>query len=287
MTFGIIGNITKPVITEVARNLLGYLTKKRLPFVVHEDLAAWLKGSLPAVSEEDLPRQCTMVISLGGDGTMLTAARIVGPHQIPILGINLGKLGFLAEVSIAEVEECIDDILKGKYRLDERMVIMAKVSGDSRVYYALNEIVVDRGSSARVIELETSVDDDYLVTYSADGLIVATPTGSTAYSLASGGPIVTPPSRVITISPISAHTLTARPVVVPEEGRVRIKVAQPAKTVHITADGQVEGAYDPPVEFSIARAPFVAKLVKRTDRTYFDLLRAKLMWGSDLRITKK
>jgi len=214
---------------------------------------------------------------------MLAAARLVGSAGTPILGVNLGKLGFLAEVSVDELEHVISDILKNKYTVQGRQVLEATAKKDGVKYYALNEIVVDKGASARVINLETYVNNDYLVTYSADGIIVNTPTGSTAYSLATGGPIVAPESNVFTINPIAPHTLTARPLIIPEESIVRIVADSGGKSVHITADGQVEGFYDTPAEFVVRKAPYAIKLVKIMKRTFYDLLRTKLLWGRDVR----
>ena len=167
------------------------------------------------------------------------------------------------------------------------MALFARTSIDDKKYFALNEIVVDRGASPRLIVLETAVDGEYLVTYTADGIIITTPTGSTAYSLASGGPIVVPQSRVLMINPISPHTLTARPVIIPDERSITVTIHEGAKRVHITADGQVEGFYDSPVTFTIKRASHTVKLVKRKKRSYFDLLRTKLLWGRDLRRDSK
>src|ERR1700690_1428286 len=163
MKFGILGNITKPNIADVAGNLLSCLQKYKLSFVVHDLLAQSLKGSSFAsiitdemiVTERELPTKCDILIALGGDGTMLTAARIVGIHEIPILGVNLGKLGFLAEVSVEEMCASIGEIAKGDYLVEDRMVLTATTSKDKEIFYALNEIVVDRGAAARVIELET------------------------------------------------------------------------------------------------------------------------------------
>ena len=233
--------------------------------------------------DSELAAQCDILVALGGDGTMLMAARTVAGHGTPILGINLGKLGFLAEVSAHEIRECIEDVLSGSYVIEERVALTARTSSDSKEYFALNDIVVDRGSSPRVLDLETAVDGEYLVTYTSDGIIITTPTGSTAYSLASGGPIVVPQSRVLVINPISPHMLTARPVVLPDERVITVAIHAGAKQVHITADGQVEGRYDSPVTFTIKKAPYSVKLVKRKERNYFHLLRTKLLWGRDLR----
>ncbi|MBI4546855.1 MAG: NAD(+)/NADH kinase [Ignavibacteriae bacterium] len=292
MTFGILGNTAKSITREVCSNLLAFLQEKNLKYVIDVELARHINTKSSKLSadktsicsESELPHRCDILIALGGDGTMLSAARTLGQHGTPILGINLGKLGFLAEVSVDEIRECIDDIVKGNYVLEERMVLQANTPGKNIRYFALNEIVIDRGSSPRVIDLETYVNDDYLVTYAADGIILTTPTGSTAYSLASGGPIVTPQSNVITINPISPHTLTARPVIVPDTSVIRVVVTDEGRSVHITADGQVEGFNNTPAELSIQKAPYTVKLVKRKKRTYYDILRTKLMWGRDIRI---
>lgn len=292
MRFGIVGNTSKPVIREVTASLFSYLGEKRLSFSVVEDLGRWyrrarVRPALPhsaVLSGAALARRSDMIIALGGDGTMLAAARMFGRMGVPILGINLGKLGFLAEVSVDEMRECIDDIVRKRFLIEERTALMGRAVGDDRTFFALNEVVVDRGSLSRVIDFETYVGGDFLVTYAADGIIVTTPTGSTAYSLAAGGPIVKPGSDVFVVNPISPHTLTARPVIVPDESVVRIVVREGSKRVHITADGQMEGFYRTPVEFRIRKAPYVVRLVKRRKRTYFDLLRTKLMWGRDVRI---
>ncbi|HZY10722.1 MAG TPA: NAD(+)/NADH kinase [Bacteroidota bacterium] len=292
MKFGVIGNTAKPGIIEITKNLYSYLRSKGQTVIFHEQLGRWLKsiGGLPTndesiiCAESEFSEKAEMIIALGGDGTILSAARIINERGVPILGVNLGKLGFLAEFSVNEIEQCIDDVLTGRYYVEERMVLRSQSNIDEKTYYALNEIVVDKGASARVIDLETYVNDDYLVTYSADGIILTTPTGSTAYSLASGGPIVIPQSAVITINPIAPHTLTARPVIVPDDSIIKVVVKIKSKDVHISADGQVEGFYKTPAEFTIKKAPYTIKLVKRKQRTYYDLLRAKLMWGRDVRI---
>jgi NAD+ kinase len=291
MRFGILGNIKKPASINVTDSIIAYMNQKRMSYVVHRELGEWFnasgaKAQIPTevmTSDLDLPQWCDIIIALGGDGTMLTAARIVGANGNPILGVNLGKLGFLAEVSVDEVTSCLDDITTGKYFIEDRIVLQTNASGDPQSYFTLNDVVIDKGSSPRVIDLETSVNGDYLVTYTADGLIIATPTGSTAYSLASGGPIVVPKSDVNVITPISPHTLSARPVIVPNDSTIKIKVAGSAKPVHMIADGQIEMFYDAPAEFTIQRAPYTVKLIKRKKRNYFDLLRMKLMWGKDLR----
>ena len=271
---------------------LTLLRRQGIPYVLLDDLARYASehgaGDLvdPAgvCTPETLGKRCDVVLAFGGDGTILTAARLVGRHGIPILGVNLGKLGFLAEVSVGDLDAAVADVVAGRFAIDERMTLSISSKSFREDLYALNEFVVDKGSSARVIAIETFVNNDYLVTYAADGLIVTTPTGSTAYSLASGGPIVTPKSGVITINPISPHTLTARAVVVPDDSAIRIVIKSASKAVHYTADGQEEGMTVAPEEFTVRRSPHPVRLVKRGSHTYYDLLRAKLMWGRDVRL---
>jgi NAD+ kinase len=295
MKFGIFGNTRKPAIIEVTENLIGYLTMKKIPFVVHEKLGVWFNESGAGltidesmmVPESEISDKCELLIALGGDGTMLSAARIVRQRGLPILGVNLGKLGFLAEVSIDDMNDCIDEIARGQYFIEERLALQGATSVDADLFFALNDIVLDRGSSPRVIEIETIVDDDYLATYVADGIIISTPTGSTAYSLATGGPIVVPGSAVLAISPISPHTLSARPVIIPDRSEIIIKIPAGDQPIHITIDGQEEKFYNTPVEFKIRKSPLTVKLVKRKEHTYFDLLRTKLNWVKDVRKEKK
>ena len=165
-------------------------------------------------------------------------------------------------------------------------MLQAVTSKGSKTYSALNDIVVDKFGTSRVLNLETFVNGEYLATFTADGVIVSTPTGSTAYALANGGPIVTPHNKSITISPICPHTLTARPVIVPDDSIIRIKVASAQTKVHLTADGQDEVLLRPPTEIRIKKAPHIARLVKRSNTSYYDLLRKKLNWGRDVRTEK-
>ncbi len=294
MKIGIVANTTKPALSETLNDLLAYLKKKKLQVVCTQTLYEWVKkrfdkkllATIEHVTDKEFVKQSDIIIAFGGDGTMLSTARLVGKSGKPLLGVNLGKLGFLAEVSIDETHQCIDEIIKGNYLIEERMILEATCVTDGTKFYALNEIVVDKGASPRVIELETYVNDDYMVTYSADGIILNTPTGSTAYSLASGGPIVNPMSNVITINPVAPHTLSARPVIVPDTSIIKVNVKADGKKAHITADGQVEQFFETPAQFIIRRAEYTIKLIKRKKRTYYDLLRTKLQWGKDIRTAR-
>lgn len=290
MTFGIVANTAKRQSLTVLSTVLGALKGRGASFRVHDELvrAARAAGTLPPDAGpgspmEELLTASEMVIALGGDGTILSTARAIGRREIPILGVNLGKLGFLAEVPVDELEACLGDIAAGRYAVEERLALEAFVGGDPVPLTALNEVSIDRGASARVLDFETEVDGHYLGTYAADGIIVTTPTGSTGYSLATGGPIVTPRSDVLTIIAVSPHTLTARPVIIPSGSEVKVNVREGPAQVHITADGQVEKFCPTPLTCTIRRAPFAVRLARWRDGSYFDLLRAKLMWGRDLR----
>ncbi|MEK6756986.1 MAG: NAD(+)/NADH kinase [Bacteroidota bacterium] len=295
MTFGIAGNLQKEGLPRIFQTLVDRFEQEGVEYVVERALAQRVRKQtarkgprkLKTVPESKLAKACDMLISLGGDGTILRMARIVAQSGTPILGINLGKLGFLAEVSLEDLDTCLAEILKGDYVVEERMMLQASISKSARSYIALNDIVVDKYGTSRVLDFETFVDGEYLATFTADGVILSTPTGSTAYALANGGPIVTPQNRSITISPICPHTLTARPVIVPDDSVIRIKVASAPHKVHLTADGQDEIILKPPTELKVKKAPFTARLVKRRNTSYYDLLRKKLNWGRDVRIDEK
>lgn len=292
MKFGISGNPEKSELPALVEKLIRRFTKERVAFVVHDNIAGPLRKKLSRqalakvrfVSDAKLARSCDILISLGGDGTILRLARTVADLGTPILGINLGKLGFLAEVSLDELDSCLTNVFKKRYSIEERMMHEGRMNGVKRRYYALNDIVVDKTGSSRVMDIETFVDKEYLATFTGDGLIVSTPTGSTAYSLANGGPIVTPNNTAIVISPLCPHTLTIRPVLVPDHSVIRLKISSAPGKIHFTADGQQERFLDPPVEVIVQKAPFTARLVKRHNSSYYDLLRRKLHWGRDIRL---
>ncbi|MBM4162742.1 MAG: NAD(+) kinase [Ignavibacteria bacterium] len=291
MRFGIAGNLQKEGVPRVFEALAQRFEQEGVEFIVERSLAELVRQTtrkrmkgIRAVTEAKLPRSCEMIISLGGDGTILRIARMVASSGTPILGINLGKLGFLAEVSVEDLDSCLTEILRGDYFIVERMMLQGSTSRSARSYLALNDIVVDKYGTSRVLDFQTFVNAEFLATFTADGIILCTPTGSTAYALANGGPIVTPHNRSITISPICPHSLTARPVIVPDDSVVRIKIPATPHRVHLTADGQDELILKPPVEIRVKKAPHTANLVKRRNTSYYDLLRKKLNWGRDIRI---
>jgi NAD+ kinase len=286
MTFAILGNLHKQGLKKEVLTLIGLLRKSGKEFCLQEEIADLCgRGAhLPSASEEECVARADMVVALGGDGTILSVARLVGTRQIPVLGINLGKLGFLAEVSPGDMEEALGEILAGHYTIEERLVLEASHPGArDHTRYAVNDFVIARSRSLRIIDIATSVNGAYVVTYRGDGLIVSTPTGSTAYALSTGGPIVIPTANVIGITPISPHTLSGRPLIVPDSSVIRVQVDSHQQDILFSADGQTEEDLTTPADFEIRKAKHSFRLVRRKGRSYFDVLRAKLFWGQDAR----
>ena len=289
MKFAIFGNEDKPGLKEALLVLLARLEQSGMEYAVDEALAPLVaERPGPATSRLRSREACLdgahMLVALGGDGTLLAAARAVGRRGTPILGVNLGKLGFLAELAPEELDRAVGDILAGKYIVDERLIIEARTTTEpSKVICAMNDIVLDKSRSSRVIDIETHIDGAFAVTYRGDGVIISTPTGSTAYALSNGGPIVTPGSDVIGITPISPHSLSGRPLIVPASSVIRIVAHAESDELLVAADGQEAAFLHPPAGITVRKADYSVRLVRRTDRSYYDLLRAKLHWGRDAR----
>lgn len=293
MKIGVIGNTIKDSLPDAIQALMHLGPKYDLEFYIHDELFQTLKkkGATSVAQRQFLPSaelvaESDVIVAFGGDGTILSAARMVGKSDVPILGINLGKLGFLAEVSQQELEPFIHDVITGQHIIEERMMLKTKIERDNSVLYSMNDVVIDNSTSSRLIHISVYVNNDYLVSYSGDGVILATPTGSTAYSLAAGGPIVVPTTSVIVVQPISPHSLSARTVIIPDTSKLRIVVEHLSNEARVTADGQTEKIFAPPLDIYIEKAEYSVKLIKRKDRSYYDVLRAKLLWGSDIRLVK-
>ena len=292
MRVGIAGNIRKENTPAAIIALLEMLDKRSISYALQEHLGQTfpeLRGRGSSVSSKALRTECDVVFAFGGDGTMLSTGRLLAGSGVPLAGFNLGKLGFLAEFAVEAIEETLDEYLNGECRIVERSLLEATPANDSdkEPLIALNDIVIDKRETRLMVNLAVYVNNDYLGTYSADGLIVATPTGSTAYSLAAGGPVVAPSASVFVITPIAPHMLTARPVVIPDSATIEIVPVPHNKTtdsVHIIADGQNHHYLSLPTKIVVARHRHTVRLVKRASRTYFDVLRAKLLWGRSPRL---
>ncbi len=227
------------------------------------------------------------VISMGGDGTLLRAASHVGGKGIPLLGVNMGRLGFLADVSPGEIETAISSLYEGSYSIEEHAAIMAEADGKplQGPCHALNDIAVLKRDNASMITIHAKVNGEYLVTYQADGLIVSTPTGSTAYSLSNGGPIIVPRTGTVCLTPVAPHSLNIRPVVLPDDMEIELSVESRSHNFLIAVDGQSEKCGEG-TRLVIRKAPYMVKIVKRNGRSYFSTLREKMMWGADTRKVK-
>lgn len=280
MIFGIIANTKTAKIWDVLPDFLKWLKSKGLEILVCNDLKDGLKKReyhfLPA---EELAEGSDMVLSFGGDGTLLATARKVGNRQTPILGVNLGGLGYLAEISLDSLEPRIEELLGGQYRVEDRMVLTCWVEGSPEVYHALNDIVIDKGPYYRVVHIQTTIGGRYLNTYTGDGLIIATPTGSTAYSLSAGGPIVEPSLGALIVNPLSPHSLADRPIIIGDDKEIEAVVKSPYNSLILVADGQVQRNLGSGDRVLIQRADYVVKLVLFHDKYFYDVLREKLKWG--------
>lgn len=290
MTFGITGNTTKDRLREVVPDLLRWLQQKKIAYIIDSELHKFLKldQSEQNGKLETIALTSDIILAFGGDGTFLSAARAIGASNVPILGINLGRMGFLAEVTVDEIYESLEDILNGKYIVLERMVIEAVIHQKdwSRSFYALNDIVIDRGGFSRVFRIDVFIDQGLLNTYLGDGLIIATPTGSTAYSLSAHGPIVDPTVNCIIINPICPHSLSVRPVVIPDDSTIRIVPHFEGKIITMSVDGQVSQQFsrENGAEITVRKANHKIRWIRHSKRTFYDLLRTKFSWGIDKRM---
>ncbi len=287
MHVGIVGNIRKDNTPGAILTLLKALQKRGISYVLQERLGEAfeeLRSVNAFVPSEALRTECDLVFAFGGDGTMLSTGRLLAGSRVPLAGFNLGKLGFLAEFSVDAIEETLEEYLNGDCKIVERTLLEATMIGspEKPPLIALNDIVIDKRETRLMVNLAVYVNRDYLGTYSADGLIIATPTGSTAYSLAVGGPVVVPSANVIVITPIAPHMLTARPVVIADSAELEIVPIPYRNTddsIHVIADGQNHHYLPLPAKIVVTRHRHTVLLVKRASRTYFDVLRAKLLWG--------
>ena len=294
MLIGIIANITKENIFEVVSSFIQKLKDNSLDYMLTNTLAED-KDRLKIVLDEDFPsddkeiyEKCDLIISIGGDGTMLATAYNAYHHNKPVLGVNLGKMGFLVEADIIHMDQIIQEIKRENYTIDERMVITGRCDGyGCEKLVAINDIVIEKGGWPKMIELTVWIDGEYVTTFSADGLIVATPTGSTGYSISVGGPIVTPQANVITLSPISPHSLTVRPLVIPSSQEIVVRADSLHKDIKVSCDGQRVFTFPPPFELTINKCEKPLRLIHTSLTTYFETLRKKLLWGVDVRFNQK
>lgn len=290
MKIGLIPNTTKMNTLEILNDFLLLLEESRIEYLFSNNLLeikerlVYKNIDAKFLSIKELGETADMIVSFGGDGTMLHNAYELRGTKAPMLGLNLGKLGFLAEYEMKDVPQLVNELKENKFVIDERMALSAFNKNEPQnELYAINDLVIDKGRWQKMIELTVKVDDHYVSTFSADGIIIATPTGSTGYSLSTGGPIVNPEADAITISPISPHTLTMRPLVLSSNQKIEISVRSPYESVQVNCDGQRVYYYQSPVTLEISKSSQPVKLIHSNSTNYFEILRNKLFWGLDIR----
>ena len=286
MTIGTVGIVTKPrqrEVAQVVRSLLDWFGDRKIRAIVGNETAVHIGRPDAGVANEVLGSESELIVVVGGDGTLLAAARLLDGRDVPVLAINHGSLGFLTAAPLTELYPDLERTLDGNFTSDRRMMLDAVIirgSGELERHRALNDAVINKGTPARIIEVEARVDDQYVSTFRADGLIVSTPTGSTAYNLSAGGPIVHPHLNALVVTPICSHTLTNRPIVLPEQARVALTFkAEDGDAVQATIDGQVAVSLEPGDVLEVTTSDARLRLIAPSGKNYFDVLRGKLKWG--------
>ena len=282
---GLVVNYEKEKTRETACRIIDWLNFKKLKVCIEENMGKKIgKQELDYPTEKFL-KEVDLIISLGGDGTLLRAARLAAAENIPVFGVNLGGLGFLTQIGIDDLEKSLEKLYQEKYFLDERMMLTCSVERrgkEVKKFTALNDVVIGKGAFARIISLATYVNNNYVITYSVDGLIVSTSTGSTAYSLSAGGPIVKPSINSIILTPICPHTLSARPFIISEDDQVKITLEVNEEEVMVTIDGQEGFALKPNDEVIIKKSDHKARLITFKEKSFYDILREKLRWSGQI-----
>jgi NAD+ kinase len=278
---GIVGIIENSDVVELTKILVEKLGSLGVEVYLESKLAS-LAGYNNCTELENIHKHSDVVIVLGGDGTFLAVSRILSGTDIPVVGINMGYLGFLTEVTREEALQLVDIIANGSYEVENREMISAKVIRENKQYCnydVLNDVVISRGIVSRVVDLALEINDKQISTFKADGLILATPTGSTAYSLSAGGPIVFPALPLMIITPICSHTLTNRPLVVSNKRIIRVRSLTDATELHLTLDGQISFDLMAGDVVEVTKSQKSVKFIRSPFRDYFSILKTKLMWG--------
>ena len=291
MKIAVFGNrYTAPEKLRSIRPMVNFMERKEVELYIEKsfyDFGREKLGITPNVKgliDENDDFDADIVFSIGGDGTFLQTATRIGKKEIPILGINTGRLGFLADVSNNDVQHVLPEILNRKYEIESRTIL--KLSTGEKIFkgynYALNEVAVTKFDNSSMITIHAYIDGNYLNSYQADGLLIATPTGSTAYSMSVGGPIIEPTAANFVITPIAPHSLNTRPLVITDDNVITLRMESRNKSVLVALDGR-SAEIERDVEITIQKADFTAKVIKRFNHTFYDTIRTKLMWGADNR----
>ncbi|MBS0395307.1 MAG: NAD(+)/NADH kinase [Proteobacteria bacterium] len=286
-TIALIGRFADPLVAEAMQALAGHALGRGVEVLVDEAAALPARPGLVSLPEPALVARAELLVAVGGDGTLLHAARLANGADVPLLGINRGRLGFLADIGAAEMFERFGDVLEGRYSRDVRHLLRARLEDpaqDLRTVLALNDVVLQKRETGRMLDFETWIDGHFVNTHGGDGFVIATATGSTAYALSCGGPIVTPNLEALVLAPVSPHTLSDRPIVVSRLSVVEIRlVAQAPVRAQVTADGVVLGDLPPDGRLVVEPAGATATLLHPPGYDYFRILRSKLHWGRGAR----
>lgn len=282
---GLIANPEKPRSLSLVREVMASLKKRKCKVLGDPSTTERIPGLIPAADWIELAKESDVLLVFGGDGTMLKVAREVAGIDVPILGVNAGHLGFLTDISPARVDQALEFLLKGIYQIEDRAMLMAEISTakSKQTQVALNDFVISRGIASRLIELEVRVNGEILTRYRCDGLIASSPTGSTAYSLAAGGAIVSPDAHVLLLTPICPHTLSIRPLVLNLDATVDVALMSPRLEATLAADGQLQTQLRRGDHVLIRRSPNRVRLLRLEGKSFFSTLRQKFAWsGSNL-----
>jgi NAD+ kinase len=279
---GIYAKRNHPDAVSLVKEVTAWLQEHGIEVFLEKELAQDM-GNSQGYPGKSIPAMVNMIIVFGGDGTLISVARKVGDLRTPILGVNLGRLGFLTEITLRELYPVLEQVVQGEFVVSSRLMLEAVIRRNSKEvgrYKVLNDVVINKGALARMIDMEAWVDDAYLTTFKADGLIISSPTGSTAYNLAAGGPIVYPGLKCLVISPICPHMLTNRPIIVSDESIIKVEVKFQDEDVVLTADGQVGMPLQGGDIMEVRKSKDITLLVKSPSKDYFEVLRTKLHWGA-------
>ena len=278
---GIYAKKNHPDAEQIASEICERFKREQIEVLLEDSLAEQI-GQVNGYAGEEIPELVDLIIVLGGDGTLISVARLVGERNVPIVGVNLGRLGFLTEITRDELPEMLERLIADDYQVSDRMMLDAFIHRNDKVvgkFNVLNDVVINKGALARIIDMETFVDGRYLTSYKADGLIISTPTGSTGYNLAAGGPIIYPDINSLLITPICPHMLTNRPIMVWSRSVIEIKIKFEDDVVFFTADGQIGRKLLPGDRVEVRRSESRTRLVISPSKDYFEILRTKLSWG--------
>lgn len=279
---GITSKPKKSELKEIVPPLVGWLEKRGLEVLLDKETGANIETACSCLTRNEIASQADLVVVFGGDGTLLATARAVGRRPVPILAVNLGALGFLTVITLEELYPTLEMVLAGNFRTEQRVRILADVIRNQETissFLALNDVVLNKGAIARVLDFDVRVDNQFVSTYKSDGLIVSTPTGSTAYSLAAGGPVIVPTVNAFIVTPICAHALTNRAVVLPDTVVVEVAMKSHQESVYLTIDGQVAIALRSDDLVRLKKAFSFVELIQPPHKTYYEILRQKLKWG--------